>query len=163
LSVFHRRSKIHGLVRLNIRLVCLLVLLAAHGVRSATVTNIVVPSPAMKKDIPVTVILPDAYLPDAARLPVLYLLHGYSDNNRTWPSGTSIKDLADQYSIIVICPDGGFSSWYFDSPVNRDLHQLLLARKVPHDYTERPGGHNWQYWSNAITYQMLFISNRLAR
>lgn len=56
---------------MTIRLVCLLVLLAAHGGQSATITNLLVPSPAMKKDIPVTVILPDVYLADSARLPVL--------------------------------------------------------------------------------------------
>ena len=47
--------------------------------------------------------------------------------------------------------------------MNRNLHQLLVTRNVPHDCTERPGGHNWEYWSNAIKYQMLFISNHLAR
>ena len=30
---------------------------------------------------------------------------------------------------------------------------------VPHDYTERPGGHTWQYWSNAVQYQVLFFAS----
>jgi S-formylglutathione hydrolase FrmB len=47
--------------------------------------------------------------------------------------------------------------------VNRNLHALLLARGVPHDYTERPGGHTLDYWAKAIRYQMPFISDYLAR
>ena len=248
------------------------------------ITTVAVPSQAMKKDIPTTVILPDVSEKDAAPLPVLYLLHGYSDNYKSWVLHTPIKELADQYGIIVVCPDGGYSSWYFDSPidpacryetfisrelvayidqhyhtlptgksraiagqsmgghgamflairhpkvfsvvvclsggvdlrpfpnnwdiakrlgnykdhadrwsansvitlaktlrpgelaisidcgvddffitVNRNLHQLLLQNKVPHDYTERPGGHEWKYWANAIKYQMIFVSDHLAR
>ncbi len=48
----------------------------------------------------------------------------------------------------------------FFLPCNRALHQELLDQKVAHDYTERPGYHGWDYWPNAITYQMLFISQQ---
>ncbi|MDN7890999.1 alpha/beta hydrolase family protein [Burkholderia cepacia] len=41
---------------------------------------------------------------------------------------------------------------------NRTLHERLLALGVPHDYTERPGGHTWDYWANAIRYQMRFFA-----
>jgi putative tributyrin esterase len=46
---------------------------------------------------------------------------------------------------------------------NRVLHERLLALHVPHDYAERPGGHTWAYWSNAIRYQMLFFSTTFRR
>jgi len=29
--------------------------------------------------------------------------------------------------------------------------------KIAHDYTERPGGHTWDYWNNSILYQTLFF------
>jgi S-formylglutathione hydrolase FrmB len=48
----------------------------------------------------------------------------------------------------------------FFAPTNRALHQRLLELKVPHDYTERPGGHTWAYWSNAIKYQVLYFSTK---
>jgi S-formylglutathione hydrolase FrmB len=48
----------------------------------------------------------------------------------------------------------------FFAPTNRALHQRLLELKVAHDYTERPGGHTWDYWSNAIKYQVLYFSNK---
>jgi putative tributyrin esterase len=45
--------------------------------------------------------------------------------------------------------------------VNRELHQRLLYRKIPHDYTERPGGHSWEYWENSLPYHVLFFSKAL--
>jgi S-formylglutathione hydrolase FrmB len=46
---------------------------------------------------------------------------------------------------------------------NRTLHERLVKLGVPHDYTERPGGHTWSYWSNAIRYQVLFFANAFQR
>ena len=259
-------------------------LLWAASAWSATVSAIAVPSAGMKKDVPATVILPDACQKEGMRFPVLYLLHGYGGNNESWVTKSTIKDLAEQYGVIVVCPDGGVSSWYFDSPedpawryetfiskelvaaidrryhtiprresraiagfsmgghgamflafrhpdvygaaasisggvdlrpfpgnwdiakrlgslkdhserwsgnsvitlaeqvtpgqqalsidcgaddfflpVNRNLHALLLARNVPHDYAERPGGHTGDYCANALKYEMLFISDHLVR
>ena len=42
--------------------------------------------------------------------------------------------------------------------INRDFHSKMLELQIPHDYTERPGIHNWDYWNNSIDYQMLFFS-----
>lgn len=237
-------------------------------------------STAMKNQIRVVVIRPDNY-DKAKELPVVYLLHGYSDNYAGWiTKAKGFEKAADQYNCIIICPDGGFSSWYWDSPVdssyryetyisrelvnwadskyktiknkkgraitglsmgghgalylafrhpdvfgaagsmsggvdirpfpnnwdmaqrlgtyaeyperwekntvinmlhlltpgklaliidcgtedfffkvNEELHQQLLLRNVQHDYITRPGSHNWEYWKNAIQYQLLFMSN----
>ncbi|MFT4068443.1 alpha/beta hydrolase [Paraburkholderia sp.] len=41
---------------------------------------------------------------------------------------------------------------------NRLLHERLVELGVPHDYAERPGGHTWKYWSNAVKYQVLFFA-----
>ena len=41
---------------------------------------------------------------------------------------------------------------------NRMLHERLVELGVPHDYAERPGGHTWKYWSNAVQYQVLFFA-----
>lgn len=40
---------------------------------------------------------------------------------------------------------------------NRELHRRLVYQKVPHDYTERPGGHTWDYWENSLSYQLIFM------
>jgi len=75
-----------------------------------------VPSKAMAKTIPVSIVLPKAYEENpAVPLPVLYLLHGAGDNNSTWLNATSISSLADQFGIIIVSPSSDIS-WYFDSP-----------------------------------------------
>lgn len=56
-------------------------------------------------------------------------------------------------ALIVDC---GVDDFFFD--VNEDLHERLIKLEVPHDYITRPGGHTWEYWRNAIEYQLLFFS-----
>lgn len=33
---------------------------------------------------------------------------------------------------------------------NRDFVALLLERKVPHEYRQLPGAHNWKYWDSQV-------------
>ncbi|MCW5913001.1 MAG: esterase family protein [Chitinophagaceae bacterium] len=42
-------------------------------------------------------------------------------------------------------------------PGNRELHRVLTARKIAHDYIERDGAHSWDYWRNSIEYHLLFF------
>jgi S-formylglutathione hydrolase FrmB len=60
---------------------------------------------------------------------------------------------ADAPKLIVDC---GLGDFFLD--VNRSLRQLLLENKIEHEYTERPGEHNADYWCNAIDVQMLFFA-----
>lgn len=46
---------------------------------------------------------------------------------------------------------------------NRMLHERLVQLGVPHDYAERPGGHTWTYWDNAVQYQVLFFASSFKR
>ena len=75
-------------------------------------------SPTMKKTIKAVVMTPDAYTADK-ELPVLYLLHGYGGNYSDWVKKVpAIRTAADQYQMIIVCPDGNIGSWYFDSPAD---------------------------------------------
>ncbi len=49
---------------------------------------------------------------------------------------------------------------FFIEP-NRKLHQRLLDLRVKHTYQESPGGHSWDYWNDAVKYQLLFMKNAL--
>jgi enterochelin esterase-like enzyme len=44
---------------------------------------------------------------------------------------------------------------------NRELHRRLVFNQTPHDYSERPGGHSWEYWQNSLPYHVLFFSKVL--
>lgn len=250
-------------------------------VQAAKVDTLQVYSPSMKKNIKSCVITPEGYDKSNKRLPVVYLLHGYSGNYATWTkSFKNLKQQVDGYGFIAIAVDGNYSSWYFDSPidpnfkyetyiikelipfidskyktiasrearavsglsmgghgalylslkhqdifgaagsmsggvdfrpfpenwdikkrlgsitefpenwekntvvnmlglaeannlrliidcgvddffieVNRELHKRMLALKINHDYIERPGKHNIEYWENALKFQLLFFNN----
>ena len=249
--------------------------------KAVGIDTLTVYSPSMRKNVDALVLCPAGYSP-TKKYPVVYLLHGYSDawNNGWLKNCDGLEALIDHYEMIVVCPDGGFSSWYYDSPedpsykyetfitrelipavdsrfgtvadrtgravaglsmgghgafylafrhqeifgvagsmsggvdirsfpdrwdialrlgpqnqyperweshtiinmldllkpnslalvfdcgtgdffydVNVALHAKLLDRKIPHDFYSRPGGHEWQYWSNAIRYQFVFWDN----
>ena len=77
-------------------------------------------SDAMQREIPALVITPDSYtVTDTTEYPVLYLLHGYSGNYLDWYNKASdLSPLADVHQLIIVCPDGGYNSWYIDSPID---------------------------------------------
>jgi putative tributyrin esterase len=57
---------------------------------------------------------------EAQKLPVIFLLHGYSGNYKQWNSIMDAQKYADEYGFIIVCPDGLFDSWYLNSPVKKD-------------------------------------------
>lgn len=86
---------------------------------AAKVDTLMVVSSAMHKTIPNIVITPEGSDTPEDGFPVVYLLHGATGNYKDWVSVVpAIKDYADQYQLMIVCPDGGFTSWYFDSPVD---------------------------------------------
>lgn len=262
------------------KIILFLLLIISFKTYSATVDTVVTFSPSMKKQIKAIVLKPDSY--DNKKLfPVVYLLHGYSDSYDGWVKKVpGIKDLVDQYQLMIICPDGNYGSWYFDAPklessryetyvanelvnwvdktyktiankqnraitglsmgghgalylafkhqdtfsiagsmsggvdfrpfplnweiakslgtyaenkenwdkntvvelthlltpkslsliiqcgtedffynVNVKLHEKLILNNIPHTFITNPGSHNWNYWADAIKYQLLYIHN----
>lgn len=75
-----------------------------------------------------------------------------------WEQHTVIAQFkainVSQLNLIIDC---GIDDFFM--PANRLLHEELLRLKVKHDYIERPGNHSKPYWSNAIEYQFLFLTN----
>jgi len=87
------------------------------SVSAAKVDTLLVKSPSMNKDVKVVVIAPDGTKASKnATYPVLYLLHGYSGNAKSWIElKPNLPEIADQNKMIIVCPDGK-NSWYWDSP-----------------------------------------------
>lgn len=98
---------------------------------SAEVDTVSIPSAAMQKSIKTVVITPDDYA-NGDSLPVVYLLHGHGGDYADWVNkAPEIKNLADQYGLIVVCPDGGRSSWYWDSPVDESFkYETFVASEL---------------------------------
>ncbi|MBW8331152.1 MAG: esterase family protein [Prolixibacteraceae bacterium] len=86
---------------------------------AAVVDTIQTYSTSMQKNIKSVVITPDNYS-NAKELPVVYLLHGYGGNHLDWINkAKGFEKASDIYNMIIVCPDGGISSWYWDSPVDK--------------------------------------------
>lgn len=101
---------------------------------AAEVDTISIYSAAMKKSSKCVIILPESYKAgQEKRFPVIYLLHGYSGNYENWISKVpGLKDYADEYNFIIVCPDGAYSSWYFDSPVDTNSrYKTYIGIEVP--------------------------------
>jgi S-formylglutathione hydrolase FrmB len=87
----------------------------------------------------------------------------YSEYPENWEKNTVINMLhllsgrQTKLKMIFECGTGDF---FYDG--NKRLHQKMLEMNIPHDYTERPGVHNWDYWRNSIKYQLLFFSDFFA-
>lgn len=262
-------------------LIAVLSLLYINLLFAGQVDTVSIYSNAMHRSYNCVIITPDSYK-KKENFPTIYLLHGHSGAYNNWIKRVPrLKDYADQYQVIIICPDGAYSSWYFDSPVDstmkfetyissevpgyidthyktikdrraraitglsmgghgglflgfrhsdffgacgsmsgalvidyitdphydvnkrlgdtitnrhyyrelsimhemehfrkdslaiimdcgtedfivqmsREAHKKMLDLKIPHDYIERPGKHDWNYWANAIQYQLLYFHN----
>jgi len=89
-------------------------------------------SKAMNKTIPNMVITPDNYASSNERLPVVYLLHGAGGNFKDWVSRVPlIKKYANDFNLIIVCPDGGVTSWYFDSPIDPTMkYETFVAKEL---------------------------------
>ena len=81
---------------------------------------------------------------------------------------TSFRQRYEDYSImkemenypkdsLAIIMDCGTEDFIVE--MSRAVHKKLLKLKIPHDYIERPGRHDWNYWSNALQYQLFFFRN----
>lgn len=105
-------------------LVCLLPL----GLRAAKVDTLLVKSPSMNKEIEVVVVSPD--VADTKACPVIYLLHGYGGNARTWIGISDLPKIADEKGLFFVCPDGK-NTWYWDSPLNADVrYETFISNEL---------------------------------
>jgi len=258
----------------------ILIILLTQLVLAAKTDTLSIFSIQMQKQMQAIVVVPDQASVEN-RLPGVYLLHGYSGNFGDWSRHMDLEVLANQYGMFLICPEGGYSGWYLDSPIqtdsqfeshiieelipevekryllksrksaraitglsmgghgalylasahpelfaaagsmsgavdlrystkswdlikilgtyedfperwenhsvmyridglknaqcailldcgiedmfieiNRKLHHKLLKAGINHSYIERPGGHSWDYWTNAIEYHLIFFKQQ---
>ena len=116
----------------------LLVLSCSLYCKAAKVDTIAVMSKAMNKTILNIVIKPEHYTEQGQHLPVLYLLHGAGGNQKDWISNApELKEYVDRYNLIIVCPDGGKTSWYFDSPIDATMKYETYVSKELIDYIDQ--------------------------
>lgn len=99
--------------------------------------TIEVKSQAMGRTIKNVVIKPEYYITynQNARFPVMYLLHGADGCYNDWSRKADLHRLADQYNVIIVCPDGQ-DSWYFDSPIDPKMQFETYVSKELVEYID---------------------------
>ena len=83
--------------------------------------------------------LPAGYDEDNAQYPVLYLLHGLTDNHTAWRDRGNVKDIAteifakgDAQEMIIVLPDAGTTyDGYFNCEGWR-YEDFFFAELIPH-------------------------------
>jgi len=134
--------------------VLLLIALIAWSERAVAgvMDTITTYSKSMRKEIPSVIILPDNYQDTSLHFPVVYLLHGYSGNYSHWPLiAPQLQNLADEYQMILVSPDGGYRSWYIDSPIDSTIkYETYITKELIPDIDTRYRTKT-DRWSRAIT------------
>lgn len=80
-----------------------------------------VKSAVLGREVRYSIYLPPDYSTSERKYPVLYLLHGFTDDETGWPQFGEVKALADAQlarqemtAMIIAMPDAG-TSWYMNS------------------------------------------------
>jgi S-formylglutathione hydrolase FrmB len=118
-------------------IIAILLLISLHSY-AAKVDTLTIQSESMKKQLKAAVVVPAGYT-SVKPIRVLYLLHGFSDSFNAWltkpvPDKQLVNKLADAYNLLIVCPDGGYGSWYLDSPVDKNFQYetFIIQELIPH-------------------------------
>jgi len=91
-------------------------------------------SAALGRNSAFNAVIPDKNAEKREKYPVVYLLHGLSDDCTSWLRRSSVERYAEKYNICVIMPDGG-RSFYTDMKTGERYFEAL-SRELP-EFVER--------------------------
>ena len=79
------------------------------------------------------ILLPMDYDSSTSRYPVLYLLHGYGDDNTAWSYMTNLSGAAVKHELIIVMPDAS-KSWYVNSATDPKarFEDYLIKDLIPY-------------------------------
>ncbi len=107
--------------RINLLFLLLLPLFACAQSTGKVIQGKTLKSTALGKDVRYNVYLPADYATSERTYPVVYLLHGYGDDDTGWVQFGEVNRYADEAiangdipPMIIVMPDGGVS-WYINS------------------------------------------------
>ncbi|MEO6134388.1 MAG: alpha/beta hydrolase-fold protein [Ginsengibacter sp.] len=92
-------------------------------------------STVLNKSVKYSIYLPPDYSTSSRKYPVVYLLHGYSDDQTAWSQFGEIKYYADKAiesglipSMIIVMPDAGYS-WYCNSYDGKENYEDFFIKE----------------------------------
>jgi len=116
-----------------------------------TLEGLAMKSALLGKDVKYTVYLPPDYGISTRRYPVVYLLHGYTDDETTWIQSGEVHLAADRAiarrvipPMVIVMPDGGVS-WYVNDYRNGARYEDMFVQEfIPYiDATYRTRTERW--------------------
>lgn len=86
-----------------------------------------------------SVYLPPGYEQSSRRYPVVYLLHGFSDNETAWVQFGEVQLTADQAianrempPMVIVMPDAGVTWYIDDAQGQKPYEQMFFEEFLPH-------------------------------
>ncbi|MBC8403484.1 MAG: serine hydrolase [Candidatus Marinimicrobia bacterium] len=104
-------------------------IIMSFGLQAATIDTVQTYSHVMDRNLTAIVVIPDSYVESEVHYPVVYLLHGYGGGPFDWINHLDLRPYADQYQMLIICPDGDKNSWYLDSPIATESQYATYVGK----------------------------------
>lgn len=117
---------------IKIKLIAFLLVLSSINLSAYQVDTLIVNSKSMNKFIPNIVVLPTNYTTQQEGFPVLYLLHGAGGDYKDWLTKVpKLEEYANIFNMIIVCPDGGSTSWYLDSSIDKTMkYETYISKEL---------------------------------
>lgn len=112
------------------------VLLNAQNMNGKVIEKVKIPSAILKKDINCSVYFPPDYDISNRSYPVLYLLHGYTDDETAWVQFGEVNSTADKAiqnkeiaPMIIVMPDAGVT-WYMNDIKGEERYEDMFINEL---------------------------------
>ncbi|MBP5369671.1 MAG: prolyl oligopeptidase family serine peptidase [Bacteroidales bacterium] len=113
------------LLKISFLIIAMMFCIAAQGQH-----YYVVNSRGVMPNDTVMAFVPKDYSVECGRqFPAVILLNGFGGNYRQWSRVADLQLYADEYGMILICPDGFADSWYIDSPIDSTARYATFFRE----------------------------------
>ena len=122
--------------------------LAGDAAAGQVLEGLKLPSKVLGQDVAYAIYLPPDYASSTRRYPVVYLLHGYTDDESGWIQFGEINMAADRAiadreipPMIIVMPDGGVSFYVNDAAGKVRWEDMFVQELIPHidsAYRTRP-------------------------
>lgn len=107
--------------------------------RGQTIEGLKLSSAILGREVAFAVHLPPDYASSSRRYPVVYLLHGYTDNESGWVQFGEVGWAADRAiaagevpPMIIVMPDGGVSFYINDAAGKVRWDDMFVQELIPH-------------------------------
>ncbi len=122
--------------------------LAADAAPAQVLEGLKLSSAVLGRDVAYAVYLPPGYESSTQRFPVVYLLHGYTDNESGWIQFGEVQLAADRAiadreipPMIIVMPDGGVTFYINDAAGRVRYEDMFTQELIPfidRTYRTRP-------------------------